>query len=127
MPELIEVTFVSSTPWWILLLVLIFPVVGVVVSILDYGDWNWFGASMFIAVLVGGIMALFLGFGEDSAKDIAVEDSLRESGFQEVDYSGDSNFDAVWGGERVKGLIVYNGKEDDTTSYQIVIIPPVAK
>ena len=126
MPELIEVAQPNVIAWWVLLFTLLLPIAGFVSTALDYWEWNWFGLGLFLGAFAAIILSFCLVTAQGSANDDAIEKSLREAGFDEVTYSG-GDFDAVWDGERVKGLLVSNDREGDTVSYQIVIIPPVTK
>lgn len=126
MPELIEVVQPNVIAWWVLLFAILLPVAGFVATALDYWDFNWFGTGLFLGAFVACIMALCFATAQNSANDDATESALVEAGFQEAEYSG-GDFDAVWGGERVKGVLVWNDREGDTVTYQIVIIPPVTK
>lgn len=126
MPELIEVAQPNVIAWWVLLFTLLLPIAGFIATSVDYWDWNWFGMGLFLGALVTVILTFCLVMVQNSANIDATEDALRSAGYDEVTYSG-GDFDAVWDGERVKGMLVWNGKEDDTVSYQIVIIPPVTK
>lgn len=126
MPELIEVLHPNVIAWWTVLFVLILPILGLFGTALDYWDWNWFGMGMFLGAFTAIILTFGLAMHQNSANDDATERALEKAGFQEAQYSG-GDFDAVWDGERVKGVLLWNAKEGDTTTYQVVIIPPVTK
>lgn len=126
MPEILEVVQPGVYPWWILWFALIPVVFGITFAILDE-EGSWFGLGA-----VAGVVALFImgAVGAtvqgDHNESVHVS-ALAEAGFQEVEYDGYEQFDAVWNGERVRGMLVLNDKVGDKITYQIIIIPPVTK
>lgn len=126
MPELLEVFQPGVYPWWILWFAIIPIIAGLGFAILDE-EGGWFGLGVIVAVIFT-LVTMFIGISvQGDNDDLATQKALTEVGFDEVDYDGVDEFDAVWGGERVKGLLVSSGREGDTVTYQIVIVPPVSK